>query len=113
MMRCLLQKIATQFFRPIELVFMDQTRDRYNFRRKDRQAIIFRLCCGIRLRGLLLFIDRYQLAPGCNQRTIEINGLLISLARPTEVAEMLMVVAGFLKGPGVMRIDGLQFLECL
>jgi hypothetical protein len=107
-MWCLLQKIATQFFRPIQLVFLDQTRDSYEFRRKDRQAIIFSLCGGIRLPGFLLFIDRYQLAPGCNQRTIEINGLLISLARPTEVAEMLMVVAGFLKGPGVMRIDGLQ-----
>ena len=112
-MRCLLQKIATQSFRPIQLVLLDQARNSYEFRRKDRQAIIFSSCGGIRLPGFLLFIDRYQLAPGCDQRTIEINGMLISLACPIEVAEMLMVVAGFLKGPGVMGIDGLQFFECL
>jgi hypothetical protein len=59
----------------------------------------------------LLLEDRNQFAPGGEQCMVETNGLLIRFTRAVKVAEFLVVVAGFLKSPSVMWIDGFQLVE--
>jgi len=59
----------------------------------------------------LFLVDCNQLAPGRKQCTVEVNGTLISLASAVEVTQFHVIVAGFLKGPPVMRINGFQVVE--